>query len=77
MANILVEKKGGLPVELAVEETDVVSERSLAEFLGLEDDALTGCYLKEDFVGAFASDVAVFIELQVDSALCSGISICN
>ena len=68
MANVLVEEKGGLPVELAVEETDIVAKGSLAEFLGLEDDALAGCYLEEDFVGAFASDVAVLVELQVDNA---------
>ena len=74
LADILVEEKGSLPVKLAVEETDVVSERSLAEFLGLEDDALAGCYLEEDFVCTFASDVAVLIELQMNSALYSIIS---
>ena len=75
LADVLVEEKGDLPVELAMEETDVIAEGSLTEFLGLENDALAGCYLEKDFVGAFRGNVAVLIELQVDSALCSDISI--
>ena len=75
MADVLVEEKCGLPIEFAVEETDVVAEGSLAELLGLEDDALAGCYLEEDFIGTFGGNVAILIELQVNSALYPGISI--
>ena len=75
MADVLVEEKSGLPIELAVEEADVIAEGPLAELFGLEDDALTGCHLEKDFVGTFGGNVAILIELQVDSALWHNVSI--